>query len=101
MHAVRCRPGAAPPFRSRLPWWQDAASLAEPVRGRYKDVLAMLQLLEASLPSEPVGAVTRLSEIEGGRSETTPVAINGPSRDLAWTARALQGLRLKTRTAGR
>ncbi|MDX6319609.1 MAG: hypothetical protein QOD35_3009, partial [Nocardioidaceae bacterium] len=56
--------GRLPPFRSPLPWWQDAASLVEPVKDRYGVDVTILRLLDASLPSPPGGSVTYLAEVD-------------------------------------
>jgi hypothetical protein len=116
---VMCTPsggvlGRLPPFRSPLPWWQDAASLVEPVKGRYGVDVTILRLLDASLPSPPGGSVTYLAEVDEadaprlplspwtGVLDTHPLRLpyaepGGPSRDLAWATSALQALSLRRR----
>jgi Phosphotransferase enzyme family len=101
--------GRLPAFRSPLPWWQDAASLVQPVKDRYGVDVTILRLLEASAPAPPGGAVTYLAEVDEAAAARLPLSPwsgvldrhplrlpyaepGGPSRDLAWAATALRRL---------
>jgi hypothetical protein len=108
--------GRLPPFRSPLPWWQDAGSLVEPVRDRYGVDVTILRLLEASRPAPPGGSVTYLAEVDEADAPRLPLSPwsgvldrhplrlpyaepGGPGRDLAWVAAALQRLGRRPRGA--
>ena len=104
--------GQLPPFKTEVPWWQDAEGIVSWVRKHHKFDVTVLRLLHATLPSPPGGPVTYLAETDedqlggldlapwDGVLDRQPLRLSyaepgGPQRDLAWAVARLQadGLR--------